>query len=122
VILILRTRHEAEMAGLRAQVERLRKERDTALEERDAFQTAAKTSAEHFVQADADKSQLVAAEQRREALAVVKGELLIEGGRTGTPASALTLAARDNQRARQLQDRLDQLQAAVLRCTCGGAA
>jgi hypothetical protein len=121
VILILRTRHEAEMAGLRAQVERLRKERDTALEERDAFQTAAKTSAEHFVQADADKSQLVAAEQRREALAVVKGEVLIEGG-TNAPTSPLAAAARDNQRARQLQDRLDQLQAAVLRCTCGGAA
>jgi hypothetical protein len=122
VILILRTRHEADMAGLRAEAERLRKERDTAVEERDAFRTAAKTSAEHFVQADADKSQLVAAERRREALAVVKGKRLIEGGRTGTVSSPLVLAARDNQRARQLQDRLDTLQAAVLRCTCGGAA
>jgi hypothetical protein len=121
-MLISRARYERDMAGLRAETARLRKERDTALEERDAFKVAAKTSATHFVQADAANGQLVAAEQRREALDVVKGKRLIEGGRTGATPSPLTLAARDNARARGLQDRLDELQAAVLRCTCGGAA
>ena len=121
MILILRSRHDADMAGLRAQVERLRKERDTALSERNAFKAAAETSATHFVQADAVNEQLVAAERRREAVAVVKGEVLIEGGTNG-PTLPSSVAARDRRRAAQLQDRLDLLQAAVLRCTCGGAA
>ncbi|MFG2780774.1 hypothetical protein ACGFY7_23340 [Streptomyces prunicolor] len=121
-MLISRARYERDMAGLRAEAARLMKERDTACEERDAFKAAAKTSAEHFVQADAEKGQLVAAEQRREALDIVKGKRLIEGGRTGTMPSSLTLAARDNERARGLQAQLDILQTAVLRCTCGGAA
>lgn len=120
-MLISRARYERDMASLRAEGERLRKERDTAREERAAFKAAAETSAEHFVQADAATEQLVAVEQRRGALAVVKGEQLIEGG-TNAPTSPLALAARDRQRAAQLQDQLDVLQAAVLRCRCGGAA
>jgi hypothetical protein len=91
------------MAGLRAEAARLLKERDTAREELDAFQ-AAKTSAEHFVQADTEN------------------ERLIEGGRAVALTSLATLAARDHERARGLQAQLDILQAAVLRCTCGGAA
>lgn len=122
MIFMSTARHEAEMNALHSQVVRLRDERDAAIEERDAFKAAAKTSATHFVQADAANGQFVAAEQRREALDVVKGKRLIEGGRTGATPSPLTLAARDNARARGLQDQLDQLQAAVLRCTCGGAA
>ncbi|WP_262058568.1 hypothetical protein [Streptomyces sp. STR69] len=112
-MLISRARYERDMAGLRAEAARLMKERDTAREERDAFQAAAKTSAEHFVQADADKEQLAAA---------VEGKPLIEGGRTGGLTSLAALAARDHERARGLQKQLDILQAAVLRCTCGGAA
>jgi hypothetical protein len=103
-MLISRARYERDMAGLRAEAARLLKERDTAREERNVFQAAAKTSAEHFVQADTEK------------------ERLIEGGRTGALTSLATLAARDHERARGLQAQLDILQAAVLRCTCGGAA
>lgn len=103
-MLITRARYERDMAGLRAEAARLLKERDTAREERDAFQATAKTSAEHFVQADIEK------------------ERLIEGGRTGALTSLATLAARDHERALGLQKQLDILQAAVLRCTCGGAA
>lgn len=106
-MLISRARYERDMAGLRAQASRLLKERDAAREERDIVQAAA------AAKTDADKVQLVAA---------VKDEPLIEGGRTGALTSLATLAARDHERALGLQKQLDILQAAVLRCTCGGAA
>ncbi len=105
LILMFKGRHMAEVAALRAELERVRGERDEALKERKAFKAAAETSSELFVQADADKAQLVAAEQRREALAVVRGEQLVEGGQTdsGRPQTECL-------RCRQLAERVATLQ------------
>ncbi|MFC8515534.1 hypothetical protein [Streptomyces sp. NPDC057257] len=83
-MLISRARYERDMAGMQAEVTRLRRERDVALSERDGFKAAAKTAAEQFTRADEERQLLADAEQRREALAVVCGEVLVEGGRTGT--------------------------------------
>jgi hypothetical protein len=112
-MLISRARYERDMASLRAETARLLTERDTAREERDTVQAAARAKVEQVIQADANKEQLVTA---------ATGERLIEGGRTGALTSLATLAARDHERAIGLQKQLDILQAAVLRCTCGGAA
>jgi len=102
---VSRARYERERTDLLAEVNRLRTERDDARKERDAFKAAAKTSAEHFVQADAANEELVAAEQRREALAIVKGKHLIEGGRTEASRPRI-----DCLRCRQLAHRVAELQ------------
>ncbi|MFC9847753.1 hypothetical protein ACFWFF_01385 [Streptomyces sp. NPDC060223] len=110
---VSRHRYERDMAALRADAERLRAERDTARDERDAFRTAAKTSAEQFVTADAAlMRQLVDAEKSRTAVAVVLGEPLIEGGRSGRPVRPEAVALRERDRARLLERRLAEVQAA----------
>ncbi|MFH9977906.1 hypothetical protein ACH4ND_01335 [Streptomyces sp. NPDC017179] len=105
---------------LHADIHRLRSERDTARDERDAFKTAAATAARQF--ADATQPRQQPAAGRRPAVSLVKSKQLIEGGRSDATLSPLTVAARANARARALEERLAVLQAANMHCTCGGAA
>lgn len=121
MILISRARHEREMASLRAKTAQLRKKLDQAIDERDAFKAAAKTAAQQFTTADDQRQQLADAEVRREALATVRGERLIEGGYP-TPTPLTIRARRDRERAHKLDGRLAELEAINARCTCGGAA
>lgn len=115
-------RHDREITALLEEMNRLRRQRDAAREERDAFKTAAKTAARQFNEADDDRKKLSGAEAaRRIALAAVRGNLLIEGG-YATPAAVPVLALRDRDLARGLADRLALLQAINMRCTCGGGA
>lgn len=109
---VSRRRAERELNAVRADRERIRGERNQFAEDRDAFKAAAKTSAERFVAADAEKQQLVQAEERRTAVAVVFGEQLLEGGRSGRPVRPEAVALRDRDRARALERRLAELQAA----------
>lgn len=121
MILMSRARHEREMAGLRAETERLRKKCDQAIGERDAFKAAAETAARQFTAADDQRQQLAEADARREALAIVRGERLIEGG-YATPTPLTVGARRDRERAQRLDSRLAELEVINARCTCGGAA
>ncbi|MFF7949081.1 hypothetical protein [Streptomyces griseorubiginosus] len=102
-----RARHERDMAGLRAEAERLRKQRDEARDERDAFHSAARAAARQVVEAD-----------ERRPTGTDGDTTLIEGGRSGRPNSPIS----DRDQAKKLAERLAELQAATERCTCGGAA
>lgn len=113
-------RYRQDTDALRAETARLRRERDAALEERDAFKTSARTAAEKFTAADAARQQLVRAAQRGPSPALDLGNELIEGGRTGLAVDPVSVAARERDRARALEQRLAELQAANERCTCGG--
>jgi hypothetical protein len=117
---ITAARHDREMAAVLAENNRLRKQRDDARKECDAFKAAAKTAARQLNEADGDVQKLAAAEAtRRMALATVRGNRLIEGG-YATPAAPSVLALRDRDLARGLADRLAHLTAINMRCTCGG--
>jgi len=113
-------RLQQETDALRAENARLLSERDTARKQRDEFQTAARTSAEKYVAADAAREQLARAARYSKSPALVLGDRLIEGGRTGAPINPATVARRERDRARALeQQQLAVLQAVNERCTCG---
>lgn len=109
-----------ETAALRAENARLLGERDTAREQRDEFKAAAQTAAEKFNAADAARQQLLRAARRGPSPALDLGDDLIEGGRTGVAADPVTVALRERDRAKALEQQLANLQAVNERCTCGG--
>jgi hypothetical protein len=108
----LTRRHRAELLAAHAETTRMREERDNALSERDAFKASAKAAARIVAETD---------ERQRQALAVVTGEALVEGGRTGRQTPLLVDLIRTRDRARTLEARLAELQAINERCTCGGS-
>lgn len=101
--LITTRRHQQETDALRAQVSGLRAERDAALEERNAFKSAAKAAAQQFTAVD-DRLRLV------------------DGSRAGQPVRPTGELLRARDHARALEQRLATLQAVNEQCTCGGAA
>lgn len=110
-----RLRREA--LALHADIHRLRKERDTARDERDAFKAAATTAARMV--ADATQPRQQPAPGPRPKVSLLKTPArLIEGGHSNTTLSPLTVAAQANARARALEERLATLQTANMRCTC----
>lgn len=56
--LMTRRRHNAELAAVKAEADRLRTERDSALAERGAFKASALTAARQFATADATNRRL----------------------------------------------------------------
>ncbi|ODA69247.1 hypothetical protein [Streptomyces sp. AVP053U2] len=91
-------RLEQELLAAHAENTRLRDERDTALEERDAFKTAAQTAARIAGQS----------------------EVYAEGGRPGKQTPLTVDLARSREQARALDKRLAELEVINQRCTCGG--
>ncbi|MFG2269089.1 hypothetical protein ACGFNY_04865 [Streptomyces chartreusis] len=55
---VLRSRHDADIAALNADRDRLRRERDNALAERTAFQHTARLAGRQFAEADATNRRL----------------------------------------------------------------
>jgi hypothetical protein len=55
---VLRTAHDAEVAALKAEIDRQRACRDHLAEERDSYRASARTTARQFAQADADNRRL----------------------------------------------------------------
>lgn len=92
-------RLEQELLAAHAETTRVRAERDTALDERDAFKEAAKTAARIAGQS----------------------EVYAEGGRPGRRTPLTVDLARSREQARALDKRLAELEAINRRCTCGGA-
>jgi len=90
-------RLEQELLAAHAETTRVRAERDTALDERDAFKAAAQTAARIAGQAD----------------------VYAEGGRPGKTTPLTLELARSRDQARALDTRLAQLEAINQRCTCG---
>ena len=94
-------RHRTELLAAHAETARVRAERDAALDERDAFKEAAKTSAR----------------------IVSQGDVYAEGGRPGGPPTPLHLQLRrSREQARALDKQLAHLEAINQRCRCGGTA
>ncbi len=90
-----------ELLAAHAETTRVRAERDTALDERDAFKIAAKTAAG----------------------IVGQGEVYAEGGRPGSPPTPLHVQLRrSREQALALDKRLAELEAINRRCRCGGTA
>ena len=99
--LVTKRRHDQELLAANAETARVRAERDTALDERDAFKEAAKTAAR----------------------IVSQGDVYAEGGRPGGPPTPLHLQLRrSREQARALDKQLAHLEAINQRCTCGGTA
>lgn len=101
---VLRSTYRRDLAAARAEADRLRTERDTALKQRDAFKSAASTSARQFAEADAANTRLAGRNQKL-------------ARRLEQPASADTeyvtqLEQRFDQAHRQLKEMADQLAAA----------
>ncbi|MFC8985143.1 hypothetical protein [Streptomyces sp. NPDC057115] len=90
-------RLEQELLAAHAQTTRVRAERDTAIEERDAFKEAAVTAAR----------------------IVHHGDVYAEGGRPGRRTPLTLELARSRDHARALDQRLAELEAINQRCTCG---
>ncbi|MET7436609.1 hypothetical protein ACFYQQ_00975 [Streptomyces sp. NPDC005496] len=102
--LVFRRTHLAELAAAHAETNRLRAERNQAVEEREAFKAASITAARQLSKADA-----------------LKGEPRIEGGLPRrTPLTKLLRESRAHAAA--LEQRLAEVTAANQRCTCGGAS
>ncbi|MFD6324229.1 hypothetical protein ACFWOL_15465 [Streptomyces sp. NPDC058442] len=110
--LITLRRHRAELLAARAENNRLRAERNTAIDERDAFKEAAKTAARIVDEAA----------QKQPALAVAAGRALVEGGHTGKQTPLTVQLYRFREQARALDARLAELEVINRRCTCGGTA
>jgi chromosome segregation ATPase len=124
---VSRRRHLAEIADARTEADRLRTERDAALEDLEACKTAAATSARLYVEADATITRLTG---RNEALGdrlleaqVASGFNPVEARRTAERIATLQKAAaagreeaviaraearRERKRADQLQKKYDE--------------
>ncbi|WP_129307957.1 hypothetical protein [Streptomyces sp. L2] len=96
--IVSRARYERDIAVLRAETARLRRERDNARDECGAYKVAATTAARQVIDAE-------------------DAPRLIEGGRVhiSTPSEEL---ARARAQARALEKRLAELTAANQACTC----
>lgn len=94
---VTRRQRDRELLAAHAEAARLRNERDTALQERDAFKEAART---------ADRI-------------VHHGDVYAEGGRPGRKTPLTLELARSRDHARALDKRLAELEAINQRCTCG---
>lgn len=102
---VSRRTYDRDLAAARTEADRLRAERDTALKQRDAFKSAASTSARQFAEADAANTRLAGRNQK------------LARRLEQQPASADTeyvtqLEQRFDQAHRQLKEMADQLAAA----------